>query len=187
MQKTNWENGTIVKEAFVTIDNEEYVVTPRQIEGNTPLTADNLNEMEDNIETAIETLRSNTNSSITALWNFLKLRHKVLWTGTWSSGSITVTDLSKYHSIIVHIDTSQEPIICFKDNNSHFVGSIIGGTASSFTQWSKTFRCTISSSNPDMITWENSKELSHNPSGNHGSGSAKTVYKIVGLDPIIQE
>lgn len=54
MQKTNWENGTIVKEASVVIDGVEYEVTPRQIEGNTPLSADNLNNMEDNIEEAIE-------------------------------------------------------------------------------------------------------------------------------------
>ena len=54
MQKINWENGTVVKEATVTVDGIEYEISPREIDGNTPLSASNLNLMQENIEDAIE-------------------------------------------------------------------------------------------------------------------------------------
>lgn len=41
-----FENGTIKKEAFVNIDGKEVPVTPRQVEGETPLAADVLNSMQ---------------------------------------------------------------------------------------------------------------------------------------------
>lgn len=53
MQKINWENGTVVKDAFVTINGTEYPVTPKQMEGTTPLSADNLNLMQNNIEDSL--------------------------------------------------------------------------------------------------------------------------------------
>ena len=54
MQKINWENGTVVKEATVTVDGIEYEISPREIDGNTPLSASNLNLMQENIEDAID-------------------------------------------------------------------------------------------------------------------------------------
>lgn len=53
MQKINFQDGTLVKPATVTIDNVEHQVTPEQYNGTTPLSAEILNQLQTNIETAI--------------------------------------------------------------------------------------------------------------------------------------
>jgi len=45
----NWEDGTIVKQATVKINDIEYDVTPAEVEGSTPVTAENLKHMDDAI------------------------------------------------------------------------------------------------------------------------------------------
>lgn len=54
MQKMTFEDGTLVTPAKVTIGGVEYNVTPAEYEGDTPLSAENLNELQNRIETAIE-------------------------------------------------------------------------------------------------------------------------------------
>ena len=51
MEKMQFENGTLVTPAKVTIDGVDYIVIPAVYEGNTPFTAENINQMQDNIET----------------------------------------------------------------------------------------------------------------------------------------
>lgn len=53
MEKINFEAGTQVSPAKVTIDNVEHEVTPSVWEGNTPLSPFVLNKMQSNIENAI--------------------------------------------------------------------------------------------------------------------------------------
>lgn len=68
MQKINWENGELIRDAYVTIDNIDYSVTPEEISGNTPLDADNLNLMQDYIEEAItkkDIITANLTSDVT--------------------------------------------------------------------------------------------------------------------------
>lgn len=50
MNKITFQDGTKVSDAIVTIDNIDYPVTPATYSGTTPLTASNLNLMQDNIE-----------------------------------------------------------------------------------------------------------------------------------------
>ena len=51
MEKMQFENGTLVTPAKVTIDGVDYTVIPAVYEGDTPFTAENINQMQDNIET----------------------------------------------------------------------------------------------------------------------------------------
>lgn len=53
MNKIPFEDGTKTQEAYVTIDGQNYQVTPAVWTGTTPLKAFNLNKMQDNIEEAI--------------------------------------------------------------------------------------------------------------------------------------
>lgn len=53
MEKINFEAGTQVSPAKVTIDNVDHEVTPAEWEGNTPLSPFVLNKMQSNIENAI--------------------------------------------------------------------------------------------------------------------------------------
>lgn len=49
MAKFQWKNGTLVSNAKVEINGQIYDVTPEQYEGETPLSAQNLNAMQDGI------------------------------------------------------------------------------------------------------------------------------------------
>lgn len=70
MKKIPFEDGTKTQEAYVTIDEQNYQVTPAVWTGTTPLKAQNLNKMQDNIEEAINiqrafiTLESTVSASI---------------------------------------------------------------------------------------------------------------------------
>lgn len=50
MKRIGWENGVLVSKAKVNIGGSTYDVEPEQYEGNTPLSAENLKKMEDNME-----------------------------------------------------------------------------------------------------------------------------------------
>lgn len=58
MTKIPFEDGTKTQEAYVTIDEQNYQVTPAVWIGTTPLKAQNLNKMQDNIEEAINIQRA---------------------------------------------------------------------------------------------------------------------------------
>ena len=114
---------------------------------------------------------------------YFEARYKTLWTGSWSSGNLTVSGISNYNSIIVYVDNN-DAIVCHKNGTeTSFQGVTILGSGSTFSQYSKIFICGV---NGDTLTWSVGKELGHNASGNHNAGSNKTVSKIVGLDPIIE-
>ena len=54
MNKITFADGTKIQEAYVTIDGQNHNVTPAVWSGTVPLSAQNLNKMQDNIEEAIE-------------------------------------------------------------------------------------------------------------------------------------
>ena len=53
MEKINFEDGVLITPAKVIIDGKEYEIIPATRQGNTPLSAHNLNRMQDNIESAV--------------------------------------------------------------------------------------------------------------------------------------
>lgn len=53
MNKINFQNGTKVSDAKVTIDGTDYTVTPASYSGTTPVSASNLNQLQTYIEQAI--------------------------------------------------------------------------------------------------------------------------------------
>ena len=69
MEKIPFEDGVKTQEAYVTIDEQNYQVTPATWTGNTPLKAQNLNKMQDNIEEAINIQRSTVTLSSTVSAN----------------------------------------------------------------------------------------------------------------------
>lgn len=73
MIKIPFEDGVKVSNAKVTIDGNDYNVTPAQYSGTTPLSAYNLNQMQDNIETAINEVDTGigiwTNTRLTESFN----------------------------------------------------------------------------------------------------------------------
>ena len=80
MEKIPFEDGVKTQEAYVTIDEQNYQVTPATWTGNTPLKAQNLNKMQDNIEEAINIQRSTVtlSSTVNANTNYtIPLYYKV--------------------------------------------------------------------------------------------------------------
>lgn len=74
MKKIPFEDGVKTQEAYVTVNEQNYPVTPAVWTGPVPLKAQNLNKMQDNIEEAINiqratvtlesTVNANTNYTI---------------------------------------------------------------------------------------------------------------------------
>ena len=58
MKKIPFVDGTKIQEAYVSIDNQNYQVTPAVWQGKVPLSSQNLNQMQDNIEEAINIQRA---------------------------------------------------------------------------------------------------------------------------------
>lgn len=54
MEKIIFENGTKISDAKVTIGQQDYIVVPAEYDGTTPLSAEVLNIMQDNIEEGID-------------------------------------------------------------------------------------------------------------------------------------
>lgn len=65
MNKIPFQDGTKTQEAYVAIDGENYQVMPAVWSGTTPLKAQNLNKMQDNIEEAINIQRATVTLSST--------------------------------------------------------------------------------------------------------------------------
>lgn len=55
MNKIPFEDGQKTQEAYVTVNEQNYLVTPAVWQGDTPLSALNLNNMQKNIEESVET------------------------------------------------------------------------------------------------------------------------------------
>lgn len=72
MNKIPFEDGVKTQEAYVTINEQNYQVTPATWTGNTPLKAQNLNKMQDNIEEAINIQRATVtlNTTVNANTNY---------------------------------------------------------------------------------------------------------------------
>lgn len=65
MKKIPFEDGIKTQEAYVTINEQNYLINPAVWQGTTPLKAQNLNKMQDNIEEAINIQRSTVTLSST--------------------------------------------------------------------------------------------------------------------------
>lgn len=74
MNKIPFQDGAKTQEAYVTVNDQNYLVTPAVWSGDTPLSAFNLNKLQDNVENAINiqratitldnTVNANTNYSL---------------------------------------------------------------------------------------------------------------------------
>lgn len=109
MDKINFQNGILVAKAKVTINGTVYEVEPEEYEGETPLSAEILNEMQDNIENAINTVQNNLNTTnqnienlttysttekVVGTWIDGKTLYEITLTGTKNAGADLIIDVS---------------------------------------------------------------------------------------------
>lgn len=99
---------------------------------------------------------------------------KSLWSGSWSSGNISVpglTDYFEYEFAFSGTDIRAN----VKRGGSWLTG--IGGVSTP-SRDTVHFGATYSS---NVLTWVGASRISHAPSGNHGAGSDLTVVAIYGI------
>ena len=117
MKKTNFKNGTLISKAKVTINGTIHEVEPEEYEGETPLSAEVLNEMQDNIEESINGKRIlvTTTSEVTQNTNYtVPQKYHVgkndLW--VYFEGTLLIKD---ENYIEIGVDGEESTAIQFKD------------------------------------------------------------------------
>lgn len=93
MDKINFESGTKIKSATVTIDNVEHEVQPAQYSGNTPLNPTTLNLLQTNIEN--EFAKSNTKKIYDQTNSEYNIRVRAYRSGNVVTLTIYTTSVSK--------------------------------------------------------------------------------------------
>ena len=77
MDKIPFEDGTKTQEAYVSIDNQNYQVTPAVWQGTVPLSSQNLNQMQTNIENAINEVDTKYEKQTTVQRSIVTLENTV--------------------------------------------------------------------------------------------------------------
>ena len=116
-----------------------------------------------------------------AILEYFSLKNKVLWEGTWESGSKTIKDISKYQTLMAHTWLGTGTVILARRGDYFY-----GGTAVGYPAWMATasFQITVSG---DTATLNEAQYLSHNRSAGHGAISTGSLLKIIGIDPILPD
>ena len=119
---------------------------------------------------------------IKALKEYFELKNKVLWESStsWSSGTKTITDISKYQTIQVWLYLGDSSMLMTRRGNL-----FIGGTPIGYPAWHATFYAELSL-NGENVTIDG-QYLSHNQSSNHGAITKAGIGKIIGITPMIPE
>lgn len=107
---------------------------------------------------------------------------KLLWSGNWSSGSVTVTGIQNYSVILCDVatssGTSNNKLIAFRTTSGSFVG--VGGSINgvSGNSWLLTIQCNISD---DTLSNMTTVGYSHSAGGGHGSINNYSIIAIYGV------
>lgn len=101
---------------------------------------------------------------------------KLLWSGSWTSGSITVGDFSSYKLLLVQT-TDGDSALCWKDGSLMLGGGLypLSGTSG---QMAYSVRASFSG---NRLTMQNSYAIVHGISEQHSGQYGRTVSAIYGL------
>ena len=132
-------------------------------------------------EKRIKELFQQTGETIQAILEYFRLKDKVLWTGSWSSGSITVPNTAKYSKFKICMGTLYLEGI--KVNGSQIFGTISFRGSSGTAIYQNVFTAKVSGNTWTIV---GHGQMGHNQAGNHGTyGNALEVTEIIGIDPVI--
>ena len=111
-------------------------------------------------------------------WTRIATGPRLLWSGSWSSGTLTVSGFSKYKLFLVRF--SENGMLFYATRNAGtFRG--FGGYATSTTHHTLAMSHSCSG---DVLTWINANRLSHGENSVHSSfydGGSCTVIEIWGV------
>lgn len=110
---------------------------------------------------------------------------KTLWSGTWSSGSITVSDTGYYNMFLISMQNEASKMLCVKQAiGNQSATTILGiggmpdtGSYKNKTQWIFAFAATTS----NYTTWTLLSCMATGTGSKYGSYATKVVTKIEGV------
>ena len=145
MEKIKFEDGQLVRPAYVTIDNVEHEVTSAVYEGNTPLSSYNLNRMQNEIlEDGIIVSPTEPTTDRRKVW-FQKGKNLfdgqiINGYGLNEDGTTYVSShraVSDFISIIANsnycFSGAEFKTICIFDKDKNFISSLNGSSANNFS------------------------------------------------------
>lgn len=174
LKKIGWEDGTLVSNAKVEIDGTIYEVTPEQYSGSTPLSAENLKQMETNTENAI-------NESDTNIENLIN--GTVLYEGTTHVTNGTLNDdIANYKRIKIWARSTDNHCVCQEMlleewTGNNLITSLWSGSMSD--RWYFYSSRIIITNNTFTLDREKSMVISGSTITST-SADAYTIYKIIG-------
>ena len=132
------------------------------------------------MERNIKELFQKTGESLQAIYEYFKLKDKVLWTGSAGRGqTISVPDVGKYNSISVLVDGVQ--ILCQETAGNKFFGSVVNSSENASEFYARTVYA-------ERISDDSITIMIATQSGvNISAGSQATVTKIIGIEPKLPE
>lgn len=111
---------------------------------------------------------------------YIQAKNKVLWTGTWETGSITVPEAENYETFRIFCNSLQ-PIDVAR-SGQYLLGA--GGCSyEGNIEIIAGINMTISGNTLTMRY--PAVRFTHTPEGNHTAVVATNIVKIVGVDPIM--
>lgn len=123
---------------------------------------------------------------LNGICQYLAARNKTLWTGTWSSSSITVPDTDKYRTFIIKFGTQYMTAIRNLDDS--ITGTLFFASNNGQNVYQNLFTATVSG---NRWTVKTQTQFGHYGSGEHSAfqqiNPAYVVEEIVGLEPILSE
>ena len=123
---------------------------------------------------------------LNGICQYLAARNKTLWSGTWSSGSITVPDTDKYRTFIIKFGTQYMTAIRNLDDS--ITGTLFFFSNNGQNVYQNLFTATVSG---NRWTFKTQTQFGHRGSSGHSAfqqiSSAYVVEEIVGLEPILSE
>ena len=151
----------------------------------------NIKDTLDNLSNDVEELKSISNK-----------RYQTLWTGTWTSGKITVPNANKYHSFLVTIENNnvsglfpgQKKFMCYKTtrNNTDMIYGFcadkknISSDPGALTEYMSIICSLWASYSGNEWTIKNNSVLYSSLDSGYQSLPTFKIKEIVGVDPIIE-
>lgn len=117
-----------------------------------------------------------------ALADYFGKYNQTLWTGSWSANNshIDVPNTDKYIVFAIYMNNDSGATLAVKNDGKIDIlrGAMLSNSNNQYID------CASFTYDGNRWTMVNKAEFSHNPGGNHGSASAITITKIVGILPI---
>lgn len=124
---------------------------------------------------------------IKELKTYLGLKNQVLFSGHWTTASVTqnIPDIIKYNTLKIFPWENYDGIFLYKISDTVFSGEgMVRGVSTSNTHTSIGIELHISGSTVSIESWNG---LHHVGGSNHSSTFPLEIVKIVGIDPIIPQ